>query len=550
MAVDSHIGAPTPVVVVSGEGTPVYITGFDPGSLPQSTTPGTSLPAAITSLVAIGDSITAGGATANTAQSWANEFAASLDLPLTNNAISGARLNTAGFYAAYALSPSAAVGTITIAGTNEMADAGVSSANRTLIGNGLQTLATWLALPTSQKVLGSAMTQSGSWTTNTQLGLNSTFSTSANATLTGTVTGTVVYVASWIATGINKAWDVSIDGVSQGPFTFNGQGALTSTGAYPQIQRFAGLSSGSHTVVVTATTGGSDAIVQWIGGNGTSPQTPFVGIGGAMQQNAVANGTVTALNTEFSTNITNLIADGLNVLYVDDYSAITNGQTPPTFNQDNLHPNALGSSLIAAKWLSTLYTPLSFPAGSGVNGDALAQTLYLGGATPETLLAMYQWYKRQAALPENVGGLGKVLTQYIIGTGLLFAAFPGQLLGNGVDLTAQGAAISATTLLATSTNGGMFRIDWVSSVTTVDGTSSTLGGSTGFQIIYTDGDDSVVKTTPVSVTSAANTTGTSIGGSIVVNAKNSTNIQYQMGYTSNTPGQMKYNLHIRFTKLS
>lgn len=124
-----------------------------------------------------------------------------------------------------------------------------------------------------------------------------------------------------------------------------------------------------------------------------------------------------------------------------------------------------------------------------------------------------------------------------------------------VDLTAQGAAIAATTLYAVPAAGaGVYRINWVASVTTVDGAASVLGGATGLQILYTDADDSVVKTSPRTVTAgvdtdATNTTATALSGCIVVSAKASTNIQYQMGYTSTTPGQMKFNLHLKLEAL-
>ena len=117
-----------------------------------------------------------------------------------------------------------------------------------------------------------------------------------------------------------------------------------------------------------------------------------------------------------------------------------------------------------------------------------------------------------------------------------------------VDLTAQSAAIAATTLYAVPAAGaGMYRITWVATITTKDAASSALGGTNGFQISFTSPTDSVVKTdsptTPI--ISAANTTGTSISGCEVVYAKASTNIQYAFGYTSNTPGQMVFELHIK-----
>jgi hypothetical protein len=124
-----------------------------------------------------------------------------------------------------------------------------------------------------------------------------------------------------------------------------------------------------------------------------------------------------------------------------------------------------------------------------------------------------------------------------------------------VDLTAQAAAIGSTLLYAVpAASAGMYRVSWVATVTTVDGAASVLGGTTGFQITYTDGDDSVVKTSPRTVTSgvdtdATNTTATALSGVIVVSAKSSTNINYQMGYTSTTPGQMKFNLHLKMERM-
>lgn len=128
-----------------------------------------------------------------------------------------------------------------------------------------------------------------------------------------------------------------------------------------------------------------------------------------------------------------------------------------------------------------------------------------------------------------------------------------------VNLTAQAAAIAATTVYTVPNNGaagngvtgaeGMYEVTWVATVTTVDTTSSTLGGAAGFAITYTDPDDSVVKTSTMVVNSAANTTGTSISGSFVCNAKANTAIQYSIGYTAGT-GNMRYNLHVRVVPLS
>jgi hypothetical protein len=117
-----------------------------------------------------------------------------------------------------------------------------------------------------------------------------------------------------------------------------------------------------------------------------------------------------------------------------------------------------------------------------------------------------------------------------------------------VDLTAQTAAIAATTLYAVPAGGsGMYRISWSADITTAATTSSILGGTNGFQVVYTSPTDSVVKTTVIgnSITSAANTTGTAIGGCEVVYAKASTNIQYSFDYTSIGVTPMAFEIHVK-----
>lgn len=130
-------------------------------------------------------------------------------------------------------------------------------------------------------------------------------------------------------------------------------------------------------------------------------------------------------------------------------------------------------------------------------------------------------------------------------------------VGNGVpveratvDLTAQGAAIGATTIYPVpAAKAGMYRVCYVAKVTTADGVSSTLGGGTGFEIVYTDQDDSVVITTAAGPVSALDTTQAQVSGCIIANAKASTNLQYLFGYTSDGGAGMVYNLHVKVEAL-
>ena len=123
-----------------------------------------------------------------------------------------------------------------------------------------------------------------------------------------------------------------------------------------------------------------------------------------------------------------------------------------------------------------------------------------------------------------------------------------------VDLINQAAAITATNLTTTAP-GGMARISWVATVTQAATLSSVLGGTNGFQIIYTDQDTSVVKTTPGAIvagvdTNSNNSTATgTISGCIIVNTVINSTIQYQMDYTSSGVTPMQYNLHIKLENM-
>lgn len=126
-----------------------------------------------------------------------------------------------------------------------------------------------------------------------------------------------------------------------------------------------------------------------------------------------------------------------------------------------------------------------------------------------------------------------------------------------VNLVTQGAAIAATNLYAVpATDVGHFRVCFDAKITRAATTSATLGGTNGFQLVYTDSDDSVSVTTPAGVPFnstaallATNTTQNQYSGCLVVNVKASTTIQYKMDYTSSGATTMQYSLHIKVEAL-
>lgn len=146
-----------------------------------------------------------------------------------------------------------------------------------------------------------------------------------------------------------------------------------------------------------------------------------------------------------------------------------------------------------------------------------------------------------------------------VGAGLVSSYNAITTVANGVpaeyaesDITAQSAAIAATTIYPVPASGaGMYRVSWVATITTAASVSSNLGGTAGFQLKYTDANDSVVKTENPTTpnVSAGNTTATSISGCEVAYCKASTNLQYLFGYSSTGVTAMQFNLHIKCEKL-
>ena len=115
------------------------------------------------------------------------------------------------------------------------------------------------------------------------------------------------------------------------------------------------------------------------------------------------------------------------------------------------------------------------------------------------------------------------------------------------DLIGQTAAIGVTNMTNSLPATAIYRLCFSADITTAAGTSSTLGGANGFQVIYTSPTDSVQKTTVPNAawSSAANTTATAVGGCQEVYAKAATPLQFSFGYASNAANVMTYEFHIR-----
>lgn len=122
------------------------------------------------------------------------------------------------------------------------------------------------------------------------------------------------------------------------------------------------------------------------------------------------------------------------------------------------------------------------------------------------------------------------------------------------DLTAQTAALTSSALFTPSTTG-MYRVTYYAKITT-PGTSSILGGTTGFVLNYTDGTDSVAQNLTlteanqsgtilsIGTGNVTNTTAAVIYGTATVFAKTGVAMTYNLGYSS-TGTVMQYEVHVK-----
>lgn len=106
----------------------------------------------------------------------------------------------------------------------------------------------------------------------------------------------------------------------------------------------------------------------------------------------------------------------------------------------------------------------------------------------------------------------------------------------------QNAAI-ATQLVYTITAGGYFEVTFSARRTTVDGVASTLT----FTWHWTDGGTPFSKAAPINST---DTTGDLYTGTATFPADVNTNVTFDMAYTSNTPGAMRYKVAVAVKQLT
>lgn len=550
--------------------------GFSGGG-GNSTAPTNTLPAAVNAINAYGDSITFGYgipyiqanvvAGTTTSQNYVSLFASHFGLSISNNYayFGGPRFYSQQFIGdAYANTASNSTMSITRFGGNEGGDfpAGIAQINL-----GVQAMLVWLSLPSSAIQLETSMTTTGTWSSGTLSFQTSKFSGVANSTITGTANGTTVYLAGSAESGFGTG-EITIDGVDQGAFSFNNT-TVTAPAEIPVCFRFSGLSPGNHSIQLKVNSG--IVSIAWVAGNQNATQQPYTIVGAMLSHSGVSNTDIATFNSTISGTITNLVSDGLNLLFINDNPTVSPTALPAQFQPDHIHPNAFGDQLIAKQWIQIFQPALTFPQPAGKGGDFLAQVLQNSGSiqgsniTPADLAAFINGnvnFQSAGGLPwgwANLDGNANLavtafntINSYS-GIGVFANGVPTENAGQ-VDLTAQTAAITAHALytpIISTTATGLYRVCWTADITTADTTSSTLGGSAGFTVTYTSPTDSVSKTSPSGVsgsTSTGNTTATAVGGCVMIKDKLNSAITFSFGYTAGT-GNMAYEIHVAIEAL-
>ncbi|MGK9200489.1 hypothetical protein [Sinorhizobium meliloti] len=224
-----------------------------------------------------------------------------------------------------------------------------------------------IVLPVRKTWRSGSITKTGAWA-NTQVDPIGMYANTAGVKASGTVNGTVVYVGLLVdnhTMSQGVAADVYIDGVKKGSISSDNIGVNvngdTQNGLRygPTLVRFAGLTSGSHTVEVRMTTTGKNQYMSYIAGNADQPDTAKVLVGNGYKLNATgiaSYGVTEAESIQYRDAIAAVVsqfaADGFDVSVVNTFDAV---DPNAHLMSDGLHWNANGH--IAVKNAIQAMTP-------------------------------------------------------------------------------------------------------------------------------------------------------------------------------------------------
>jgi hypothetical protein len=235
-----------------------------------------------------------------------------------------------------------------------------------------------LAIPAQDRINGSGgpVTYTATWSNTPVAGAYGKYTNASTATASFTVSGTAIYIASYIVDISAGYFSITVDGKSYGDISCSGMTQSGNGRTYtPQLTRIAGLSTGAHSVILTAHGGGSNSVFfDWAAGNSdaVNPNKAHIYFGNTLRMTstgyATPGGSIWTKGSDAAVSLYNqanakaaadLISDGWGITYVN-VSSIYDPNTD--VSSDNVHPtDPAGYTKIANAYISAIGNPPSPP---------------------------------------------------------------------------------------------------------------------------------------------------------------------------------------------
>jgi len=353
--------------------------------LPLNNSPA-SLPSYVTNAYVFGDSIAVIGVP-NQNQDFAYLVAQAMGLTVSNDfGVSGQQISPIAVQYG-STTPAAATASIAVLGANDISQIFAGAYTQAQWLSAWEWIAVYSSAPTGNIVKGAGFT-CPTCSSNTISGTVTPVvyhTGDTSTTISATVSGTVVYVGSYQFSGLVTAFSVKIDGSQVDNQVF------TVTGPMPVLLRYAGLASGSHSVVLTATVAGDYVAATFIAGNtGAANTFPVTLIGNTLNWVGLDQPTIAGMNTAVAGLTPTLQGDGLLVYLANDHDVMSLTAQPPVY-LDGVHPSQLGDKIIAQAFLKVIW-----------NGNTAAQNY------SQTLAALNQYVQQtppQGAITSTFGAV-------------------------------------------------------------------------------------------------------------------------------------------------
>lgn len=311
--------------------------------------------------VSLGDSITFGVLLISRYSSYPSVIGNWMNVQPNNLGVSGV---TCGTNQALIFSTSAAgtfpqtnAGVITYQiGTNDANLGGVDANQAANYGGCITAEGAFVSIPTANKVLASAFTKTGTWTTGVFTPDIAT--TTPGSTASFSVTGSVIYLATTVSGSLNPSATATLtcDGTPTGAtLQFTGAGAeVPINSAFTTLTRVSGLTNTTHACTVANTGSAGTVELSWAAGlsGAANPSWPYLFQGGIPDQNPAVPSETNLYRAYIPTMVSTLSGDGLNVFFANTNATLT----VPTNYVNNLHPNEYGQYLLGTVFINEIKT--------------------------------------------------------------------------------------------------------------------------------------------------------------------------------------------------